>query len=119
VDVSDPNIEEAAHPVGIAGRLQNHLRLVVGWASTDINDDPTVLRCDIRKPPWAEESDLASEYLGVEVSRALDVIRDDEVGQYKSLWALRARPSATSTGCIDRPLATGSAVDVMMRTDLV
>ena len=41
-DVSDPDIEEAADPVGIAWRLQGDRRLVVGWASANIDDDPAI-----------------------------------------------------------------------------
>ena len=42
VDVFDPDIEEAADPVGIARGLQGDLRLVVGRASAGIDDDPGV-----------------------------------------------------------------------------
>src|SRR5215469_5593599 len=42
LDVFDPDIEEAADPVGIGWRLQGDRRLVVGRASADIDDDPAV-----------------------------------------------------------------------------
>jgi AcrR family transcriptional regulator len=42
LDVFNPDIEEAADPVGIARRLQGDRRLVVGRASADIDDDPGV-----------------------------------------------------------------------------
>ena len=41
-DVFDPDIEDAADPVGIAWRLPGDRRLVVGRASADIDDDPAV-----------------------------------------------------------------------------
>src|SRR5579872_4766272 len=86
VDVSDPNIEEAADPVGISGRLQGDLRLVVGRASADIDDDPTVGKCDIGQSSGAGEGDPAAEHFGVEAPRAIDIVRHDEVGQHNPLW---------------------------------
>src|SRR5215472_1207635 len=44
VDVRDPDIQEAADPVGVARRLQGDRRLVVGRPSADIDDDPAVSR---------------------------------------------------------------------------
>src|SRR6202042_2720562 len=41
-DVSDPDIKEAADPVGITRRLQGDRRLIVGRGSADIDDDPAV-----------------------------------------------------------------------------
>src|SRR5215469_14397069 len=42
LNVFDPDIEKAADPVGIAWRLQDDRRLVIGRASADIDDDPAV-----------------------------------------------------------------------------
>jgi hypothetical protein len=42
VDVFDPDVEEAADPVGIAWRLQDDRGLVVGRAPAGIDDDPAV-----------------------------------------------------------------------------
>jgi hypothetical protein len=42
LDVFDPDIEEAADPVGITRRLQDDRGLVVGRASAGIDDDPAV-----------------------------------------------------------------------------
>src|ERR1700677_4454538 len=42
LDVFDPDIEEAADPVGILRRFQGDRGLVVGGASADIDDDPGV-----------------------------------------------------------------------------
>jgi hypothetical protein len=42
LDVLDPEIEEAADPVGVAWRLQGDRRLVVGRASAAIDDNPGV-----------------------------------------------------------------------------
>ena len=42
VDVFDPDIKEAADPVGIARRFQDDRGLVVGRASAAIDDDPAV-----------------------------------------------------------------------------
>src|SRR5215469_18213213 len=84
VDVLDPDIEETADPVGIARRLQGDRRLVVGRASPDIDDDPAVGQCDIGYV--SGEDHPAAEHFGVEPPRALDIVRDDEVGQHNSLW---------------------------------
>src|SRR3984957_21267893 len=86
LDVFDSDIEEAADPVGIARRLQGDLRLVVGRTSPDIDNDPSVGKCDIRQPSGAGEGDPTAEHFGVEAPRALDIVRDDEVGQHYSLW---------------------------------
>src|SRR6516164_507502 len=40
LDVFDPDIEEAADPVGIVWRRQGDRRLVVGRASANVDDDP-------------------------------------------------------------------------------
>src|ERR1700690_731227 len=42
LDVFDPDIEEAADPVGIAWRLQADRRLVVRRSTAAIDDDPAV-----------------------------------------------------------------------------
>src|ERR1700728_3369727 len=42
VDVFNPDLEEAADPVGIAWRLQDDRWLVVGRAAAAIDDDPAV-----------------------------------------------------------------------------
>ena len=100
LDVFDPDIEEAADPVGIAWRLQGDRRLVVGRASADVDDDPAVGQRDIGQPSGREDHP-AAEHFGVEAPRALDIVRDDEVGQHNSLWGrCEARPSGTSTGWV-------------------
>src|SRR6202030_2326047 len=86
-DVFDPDIEEAADPVGIARRLQGDRRLVVGRSSAAIDDDPAVSQCDIGHV--SGEGHPAAEYFGVEAPRALDIVRHDEVGQHNSLWRWR------------------------------
>ena len=43
-DVCDPDVEEAADPIGVAWRLQGDRGLVVGRASADVDDDPAVGR---------------------------------------------------------------------------
>ena len=80
VDVLDPDIEEAADPVGVARRLQDDRRLVVGRPSAAVDDDPAVGQRDIDR--ISGKGHPAAEYLGVEAPRALDVVRDDEVGQH-------------------------------------
>jgi hypothetical protein len=47
LDVCDPDIEEAADPVGVAWRLKGDRRLVVGGAPTDIDDDEAIGERDI------------------------------------------------------------------------
>src|SRR5271169_349764 len=42
LDVFNPDIKEAADPVGITRRLQDDRRLVVGRSSAAIDDDPAV-----------------------------------------------------------------------------
>ena len=42
VDVRDPDIEEAADPVGVARRLERDRWFVVGRAATGIDDDEAV-----------------------------------------------------------------------------
>jgi hypothetical protein len=86
LDVFDPDIEEAADPVRIAWRLQDDRRLVVGRASAGIDDDPAVGQRNIGQPSGAGLGQPAAEYFGVEAPRALDIVRDDEVGQHNILW---------------------------------
>jgi hypothetical protein len=47
VDLCDPDIEEAADPVGVAWRLKGDRGLVVRGASADIDDDEAVGERDI------------------------------------------------------------------------
>ena len=49
VDVGDPDIEEAADPVGVGWRLERDGRLVIGGAATDVDDDPAVGKRDERR----------------------------------------------------------------------
>src|SRR5271165_899403 len=77
--VLDPDVDEAAHPIRVAGRLQGDLRLVVGRTSAGIDDDPTIGKCDVGRPSGAGEGDPAPEDFGVEAPRPLDVARHDEV----------------------------------------
>jgi hypothetical protein len=79
IDVRHPDIKEAADPVGITWRLQDDRRLVVGRAAAGIDDDPAVGERDIDR--IAGKFHPAAEYLGVEAPGALDIVRDDEVGQ--------------------------------------
>src|SRR6202451_1427492 len=91
VDVFDPDVEEAADPVGIAWRLQGDRRLFVCVRSAAVDDDPAVGQGDISQPSGAGEGQPPAEYFGVEAPRAFDIVRDDEVGQHNSLggwWEL-------------------------------
>src|SRR5579859_2735505 len=72
VEVLDPDVEEAADPVGIARRLQDDRRLVVGRSSAGIDDDPAVGQRDVDRV--SGEGHPAAEYFGVEAPRALDVV---------------------------------------------
>ena len=103
----DPDIEEAADPVGVAWRLKGDRGLVVGGASAAVDDDEAVGERDIGRL-WAEDH-RAAEYLGIEAPGALDVIGDDEVGTPS--FALRAawvRPLAPPLVGAHAPLTTGS-----------
>jgi hypothetical protein len=82
VDVGDPDIEEAADPVGIAWRLENHRGLVIGGASAGVDDDEVVGECDIGR--LRAEDHRAAEYLGIKAPGATDVIGDDEVANRAS-----------------------------------
>ena len=46
-DVCDPDIEEAADPVGVGWRLKGDRGLVVGGASAGIDDDEAVGECNV------------------------------------------------------------------------
>src|SRR5690348_16428494 len=80
VDVGDPDIEKGADPVKIGRRLERYRWFVVRRSAADVDDDPPVRQGDDRG--LALEHGFASEDLGVETPRALDVARDDEVGQH-------------------------------------
>jgi hypothetical protein len=84
LDVCDPDIEEAADPVGIAWRRQGDRGLVIGRASADIDDDEAVGQRDIGQLSGGEDQP-AAEHVGVEAPRALDIVRHDEVGQHNFL----------------------------------
>src|SRR6478735_8481908 len=53
VDVRDPDIEEAADPVGVAWCLKGDRWLVVGGTSADVDDDVGVGECNVGRL-WAE-----------------------------------------------------------------
>src|SRR5205807_2574639 len=48
-EVSDSDIEEAAYPIWVTGRLQDDGWLVVGRAAADVDDDPAVGERDVRR----------------------------------------------------------------------
>ena len=54
--VLDPDVDEAAHPIWVGGRLEGDLRLVVGRASAGIDDDPTIGQCDVGRPAGTEKA---------------------------------------------------------------
>ena len=89
LNVLDPDVEEAADPVGVAWRLQGDGRLVVGGTAPDVDDDPGIGQRDVGQPAGTGEGHPAAQYLGVEAPGALDIVRDDEVGQHNSLWRRR------------------------------
>jgi hypothetical protein len=89
VDVGDADVEEAADPVGVAGRLERHRRLVVGWPSAGVDDDPAVGERDDRR--LAVFQYLPAEHAGVEAARPVDVGGDDEVREGDSLRGCRER----------------------------
>src|SRR4029077_20430339 len=95
IDVLDPDIEEAADPVGITRCLQDDPRLVVGRASAGIDDDPAVGERNIDRV--SGEGHPAAKYFGVEAPGALDIVRDDEVAQHNSLWG-RGHPAPPLAG---------------------
>jgi hypothetical protein len=66
LDVRDPDVEEAADPVGIGWRLEGDGRLVVGGTATDVDDDPAVGERDERR--LARLDGFAAEHLGVEAA---------------------------------------------------
>jgi hypothetical protein len=47
LDVRNSDIEEAADPIWVTGRLQDDGRLVVGRAAADVDDDPAVGERDV------------------------------------------------------------------------
>jgi len=55
-----------------------HGWLVVGWATACVDEDPAVRERDDR---GAFGDDFTAEDIGVEVSRASDVLRHDKVGE--------------------------------------
>jgi hypothetical protein len=59
--------------------LQGDGRLVVGRATTAVDDNPAVGQGDVRRLTGPDG--CAAEHVGVEAAGALHVIRDDEVGQ--------------------------------------
>ena len=89
LNVLDPDVEEAADPVGVARRLQGDGRLVVGGTAPDVDDDPGIGQRDVGQAAGTGEGQPAAQYLGVEAPGALDIVRDDEVGQHNSLWRRR------------------------------
>jgi hypothetical protein len=119
LNVLDPDVEEAADPVGVARRLQGDGRLVVGGTAPDVDDDPGIGQRDVGQPAGTGEGHPAAQYLGVEAPGALDIVRDDEVGQHNSLWRRRelshlAPPLVGS----HTPHTTGAAADVTHRVRL-
>jgi len=111
VDVRDPDIEEAADPVGVAWRLKGDRGLVVGGASAAVDDDEAVGERDIGRL-WAEDH-RAAKYLGIEATGALEVIGDDEVGHQHSLCGLRGLGHWHLHSLrANAPLATGSEANV-------
>jgi hypothetical protein len=85
-DVIDTDIDEAAHPIWVAGRRQGDLRLVVGRASASIDDDPTIGQCNVGRPSGPGEGDPTPKDFGVEAPRTLDVVRHDEVCEQDLLF---------------------------------
>jgi hypothetical protein len=51
IEVFNPDIEEAADPVGITRRLQDDRGLVVGRTAAGIDDDPAVRERNIDRSP--------------------------------------------------------------------
>jgi hypothetical protein len=49
LDVLDPDVEEAAHPIWVGLRLERHCRLVVGRATSEVDDDPSVGQCEVQQ----------------------------------------------------------------------
>lgn len=57
MDISHPNVEEAADPIRVSGRLQSDRGLVVGRPTARIDDDPGTGEGDVNRP--AEEDNFA------------------------------------------------------------
>ena len=87
VDVGDPDVEEAADPIGVARRLEGDRGLVVGGASATLMMMKLLASCDIGR--LRTEDHRAAEYLGIEAPGALDVVGDDEVAHHHSQCGLR------------------------------
>ena len=88
--------------------------------TTDPRGDWSPAHWPSSAPAGAGEGHPATEYLGVEAPGALDIVRDDEVGQHNSLWGRwelghRAPPLVGS----HTPLTTGSAADVLLNADSI
>jgi hypothetical protein len=116
LNVLDPDVEEAADPVGVARRLQGDRRLVVGGAAADVDDDPGVGQRDVGQPARTGEGHPAAQYLGIEAPGALDIVRDDEVSQHNSLWRRRELSHlAPPLVGAHAPAYDGAAADVTHR----
>src|SRR5919198_5585670 len=54
LDIGNPNVEKAANAVGISRGFERHRRLVVGWSTTHVDDDPAVGKRDERRLAGAD-----------------------------------------------------------------
>src|SRR3954453_1681765 len=87
LDVGDPDVEEAADAIAFGRRLERDRRLVVGRPAAGIDDNPAVREGHIRGLAVADR--LATEDIGVEPARPLDVVGHDEVREHDAVRRVR------------------------------
>src|SRR5918994_2253725 len=109
LDVRNPDVQEAAGAGRVRRRLQDHVWLVDGGPTADVDDDPRVSELDDRR--LALHDRFPAEHVGVKGARALDILGDDEVGEQDALAGARALGhGVVSFGVIVRPLPDSLAV---------
>src|SRR5579872_3731220 len=112
-DVGNTDIQERADPVRIVRGLERDRGFVVRGAAAGVDDDPAVGQRHDRR--LAIHQRLATENLGVEGPRAVDIVGDEEMCEHDALgWGGKLCHDATPIGDVGgasaAPSGTGSWV---------
>src|SRR5436190_18102334 len=104
LNLRDADVEEAADPVGIGRRLEDHGGLVLRRSATQVDDDPAIGQRDDRG--LALEDSFAAEDVHVEAARALDIVGDNEMSEGDYLPGRGELGHRYLLGRIERPRRT-------------
>src|SRR5260370_15676594 len=83
-DIRDTNIQETGNLIGVLRGTKRHSGFIVGWAATDVHNQPTIGKLD--DGGFATANNMASENAHIELRRTFHICDGQKVCQDKAFF---------------------------------